>query len=86
MLNQLIFNAFFCRVHLLALVLGSLFQALNTTAQTSIFYEDFESGSLDPTFWTATPSANGLIEVSDESPHDGTYCLKMGKSIDLGGF
>lgn len=55
------------------------------TAQTVIFEETFENGTLDPAFWSIQPSAQGLIAVAQESPYDGAFALKIGKNSDNGG-
>ena len=56
--------------------------------QTTVFYEDFESGSLNSSFWTANPGANnGLAGVVNASGScSGSYHLRLGKTADAGGW
>ncbi len=57
-------------------------------AQTVIFEDDFETGTLDPQFWTARPCANdGIVEVRLEiegisAGYDSFWGVVMGKNAD----
>ncbi len=55
--------------------------------QTTIFYEDFESGTLNPAFWTANPAAtNGYVGAFNTTNScGGSYVLWLGKTSDAGG-
>lgn len=55
--------------------------------QTTVFFDDFESGGLASTVWTANPGpSNGLAGVINTIYScSGTYHLRLGKTSDAGG-
>ncbi len=57
-------------------------------AQELIFEDGFETGVLDPTYWTARPSiegaSGGIVEISDVA-YNGAFSVRMGRATD-GGF
>jgi len=67
---------------LVVLTLGLICQAKST-----IFFDDFDQGSLDPAYWVATPKeGNGMVTVSNgvnDSPvsHSGRYAVIMGANV-----
>ena len=54
--------------------------------QTVLFEDSFESGELDPAFWTSRPSlegaSGGFIEVTDIDTRTGTYAVRLGRTSD----
>lgn len=63
-----------------------LYMSTTLSAQTSVYFEDFESGSL-PTGWTANPgTVNGLADVINSTTScGGSYHLRLGKVDPQGG-
>ncbi len=53
------------------------------------FYDNFESGALNPIWWTAHANlngANGVVDVQNRIGIDQTIGVRMGKTSDQGGF
>lgn len=67
------------------MLLGSV--GMTMYGQTTVFFDGFESGSLD-TFWTANPGvANGFAGVvSSTNSCGGSHHLSLGKTADAGGW
>jgi Secretion system C-terminal sorting domain len=56
--------------------------------QTIIFEDNFSSTTLNSA-WTARPNltgSNGVVDISTANPSSGQYSVRMGKSLDAGGF
>ncbi|OQY48253.1 MAG: hypothetical protein DRR08_10180 [Candidatus Parabeggiatoa sp. nov. 2] len=69
----------------LTTVIAMLLMCSSVFAQTVIFSDDFESGTLDPNFWKARPGeAGGIVEVQLETGavHNGFYGVALGKNSD----
>jgi len=60
---------------------------INLPAQTTIFFDSFESGEIDTTYWEPIPGPTfGIIEVIlDPTAPDDFFSLRMGKTSDSGG-
>jgi|GEM_PF-2104478 len=66
-----------------------LFLTTLTFAQPNIIFSDnFETGTLDPAFWTARPDLNGsdgIVEITNGSAAEGQFGVRMGKAQDTPG-
>ncbi len=69
---------------ILTLLIASLMVGLQ--AQTTIFFEDFESGALNPAFWTANPGPDNGLAAPFNSANScgGGYHLRLGKTSYAG--
>ena len=66
-----------------------LLLATLTFAQPNVIFSDnFETGALDPAFWTARPDLNGtdgIVEVTTGSAAEGQFGVRLGKLEDTPG-
>ena len=76
------------RIVTVIIVLSALFWS-SVSAQRVIFEDGFESGALDPNFWTAQPGENGgLVEVASSigdlstAARNGFFAVAMGRSAE----
>jgi len=72
---------------LMVFVLVTSFFCDDAFAQKTIFFDGFETGAFNSTFWKPIPGPNnGIGEVIlDNTTPDGFFSVRMGKSSDAGG-
>ena len=84
------YNPFFPTPSLKSILLWMCLISITVHAhsQEVIFSDDFESGELDPTFWTVLPSIDGASggEITTFNNPDqaasGSFSARMGRSSD----
>jgi hypothetical protein len=59
---------------------------VSPTGGATVFADDFESGTLDPAYWTVTGTGNFRTQVTTYLPHGGTRHMAMDEALDSGSY